>query len=262
MKRWHVALTMTLLLLVAVAPRAQAQAAHAEFSDEWQWAIGMYLWAETIEADTGVGDAIIPIELSIGDAISDLDIAFTAHVEGKKGAWGLGADINYANLGVQLADKVELPMQPPIDVGLTIDFKILRTEWYGNYRLGNERTWYELLAGIRTSRFKNDVELFDGRIEQSAFDESWVDPIVGGRFKTSLGERVAFVFRGDIGGFGAGSDFTWNIQTGFGFKFARQWAFLAEYRVMDTDYDKGEGADRFVYDGREHGLLLGVVFAF
>jgi hypothetical protein len=78
----------------------------------------------------------------------------------------------------------------------------------------------------------------------------------------SIGERVAFVFRGDIGGFGAGSDFTWNIQTGFGFKFARQWAFLAEYRVMDTDYDKGEGADRFVYDGREHGLLLGVVFAF
>jgi hypothetical protein len=31
---------------------------------------------------------------------------------------------------------------------------------------------------------------------------------------------------------------------------------------MDTDYDKGSGADRFVYDGREHGLLLGVVVTF
>ena len=260
MKWWHVALTTTLLLLFAVAPRAQAQAAYAEFSDEWQWGIGMYLWAETIEAETGVGDAIIPIELSIGDAISDLDIAFTGHVEGKKGAWGFGADINYANLGVQIADKVELPMQPPIDVGLTIDFKILRTEWYGNYRFGEEKTWFELLAGIRTNRFKNDVELFDGQIEQSVFDESWVDAIFGGRFKTSLGKRAAFVFRADIGG--GGSKLTSNVQTGLGIKVARRLALLVEYRVMDTDYDKGSGDDRFVYDGREHGPLFGLVFTF
>ena len=65
MKKWHVALTMTVLFLVGGAPRAQAQAVYTEFSDEWQWAIVMYLWAETIEANTGVGDAIIPIELSM-----------------------------------------------------------------------------------------------------------------------------------------------------------------------------------------------------
>ena len=43
-------------------------------------------------------------------------------------------------------------------------------------------------------------------VNQSA---DWIDPIVGGQVNFDLTEQFFIVLRGDIGGFGAGSDFAW-----------------------------------------------------
>jgi hypothetical protein len=38
----------------------------------------------------------------------------------------------------------------------------------------------------------------------------WLEAYVGGRVLLTLAERFTFGVQGDIGGFGAGSQFTWN----------------------------------------------------
>lgn len=64
--------------------------------------------------------------------------------------------------------------------------------------------------------------------------------------------------RGDIGGFGAGSDFTWHVNGLVHFQPWRYVAIIVGYRVLDQDYEEGSGVNRFKYDMRISGPLAGL----
>ena len=68
--------------------------------------------------------------------------------------------------------------------------------------------------------------------------------------------------QGDIGGFGAGSQFTWNVEGVFLYCVARFVSLGLGYRALDTDYRRGSGAAKFKFDMLIHGPLLGAVFHF
>ena len=42
----------------------------------------------------------------------------------------------------------------------------------------------------------------------------WVDPLVGLRWMPQISDSWHVILKGDIGGFGVASDFTWNLQGG------------------------------------------------
>jgi hypothetical protein len=69
-------------------------------------------------------------------------------------------------------------------------------------------------------------------------------------------------FRGDIGGFGVGSDFSWQIQANAGYRFSKLFQATIGYRVIGINYDKGEGMDRFVYDVDTYGPVIHTGFNF
>ena len=48
----------------------------------------------------------------------------------------------------------------------------------------------------------------------------WVDPFVGLRVRHQLSPGSELQFLGDVGGFGVGSDFTWQLFGGYSFDFA------------------------------------------
>ena len=50
-------------------------------------------------------------------------------------------------------------------------------------------------------------------------DKTWVDPLVGLTLRSPGQHRVHLQVYTEIGGFGAGSDFTWQIFPTLGFKF-------------------------------------------
>ena len=71
-------------------------------------------------------------------------------------------------------------------------------------------------------------------------------------------DRWSLGARGDIGGFGVGTEFQWNVA---GLVMWQPWkhvALAAGYRVLDQDYDKGDGRDRYVFDATIHGPLAGI----
>jgi hypothetical protein len=61
------------------------------------------------------------------------------------------------------------------------------------------------------------------------------------------------MLKGDGGGFGAGSQVTWQVYTGVGKEFKQRYALFLGYRRLSVDYRDGG----FIYNTNTNGLLLG-----
>jgi hypothetical protein len=89
-----------------------------------------------------------------------------------------------------------------------------------------------------------------------------VDPLVGGRIILPIGKRWSFYARGDVGGFGVGSDLSWNATVAFSVKATEHVSFQFGYRALDIDYEDGEGSDKFAFDAMLAGPGGAVTFHF
>ena len=65
-------------------------------------------------------------------------------------------------------------------------------------------------AGFRYTYMRTELEVRGGPTVDGS--ESWVDPLIGSRIGLELTDRWAIIGEGNFGGFGVGSDFTWNVQ--------------------------------------------------
>ena len=72
--------------------------------------------------------------------------------------------------------------------------------------------------------------------------------------------------KGDLGGFGAGSDFSWQAVAALTFDVAARdgvtYAGMVGYRALDVDYEEGSGRKKYGYDVLQHGPVLGLVVGF
>jgi len=86
----------------------------------------------------------------------------------------------------------------------------------------------------------------------------WVDPIVGLRGQLNITRWLFLAAQGDVGGFGAGSQITWNTQATVGVNFTRNIFAELGYRYMYVDYNK----NNFLYQMNSFGLFssIGVKF--
>ena len=125
---------------------------------------------------------------------------------------------------------------------------------------------FDMLGGVRYTKLEPDVTtapippavLPPG--QKRGLSEDWYDPIVGVRYLYDFGNKWMISARGDIGGFGVGSDFTWNVLALVHFQPWKYAAIIAGYRVLDQDYEDGSGANRFAYDMRLKGPVLALNF--
>ena len=92
--------------------------------------------------------------------------------------------------------------------------------------------------------------------------EFWVDPVIIARLSKTINDTWQFQLRTDIGGFGIGSDLTWLIQGGVGYRFSKLFQTTIGYRIIGMDYEKGSGAERFRYDVNTSGPMLKLGFNF
>lgn len=146
-----------------------------------------------------------------------------------------------------------------------VDIEIWLVEFRGLYRAGRwayrqgqgDRGWtLDLLAGGRYTSLEQEITFKVAPLPQLKADQSWTDPIVGGCAIFDLTERWAFRLRTDIGGFGVGSDFTFNGVGMFDYRYVG-WGLdmdiLAGYRGLYEDYSSGSGPTAFVWKIWMHG---------
>jgi hypothetical protein len=68
---------------------------------------------------------------------------------------------------------------------------------------------------------------------------------------------------GDIGGFGVGSQLTWQGFAGYSYEFSSgptSWSAVAGYKALGVNYSAGWGADSRSLDVVMHGPVIGLTF--
>ena len=118
---------------------------------------------------------------------------------------------------------------------------------------------YTLRSGGRYTSFAPEVLVGPLYVDES---KSWVDPLVGLRWVWPFAENWALILYGDIGGFGVGSDLTWQGIFRIDWQPWENVALTAGYRALYQDYEDGTRGTRdyFAMDATYHGPLLGIEF--
>jgi len=88
--------------------------------------------------------------------------------------------------------------------------------------------------------------------------DDWVDPFVGLRGRYYLTNSIYLTGRTDFGGFGAGSEFAFQLNTGIGCQITRYIFMETTYRLYDINYRH----DGLTYDMLTHGVELSTGITF
>ena len=91
----------------------------------------------------------------------------------------------------------------------------------------------------------------------------WVDPVVGARMRHQFASGSDFNLEGDVGGFGAGSEFSWQAVATYGFDvnvFRTTMRSVIGYRALSVDYSENGRYGKNGIDWIQHGPVLGVKF--
>ena len=197
--------------------------------DKWEFELTPYLWAAGMDGTMAVGPKEASVSVGFQDLLKSLDFGFMGRFEARNDRWSLASDLVYTNLGkdAQLTDA-------GADVGaVVLDTKMLVVEGTAGYRLG--RSPVEAVAGARIYSVKADVQA-DRVGELASGSGGWVDPIVGLRLRKWVGgDKWLVALRGDVGGFGVGSDFAWALSAGLGYRLNRSLTLSAGYRAWNFD---------------------------
>jgi hypothetical protein len=247
-----VAATLAILL---GASAAGAQGAAAE-PPKWEFEFTPYLWATGVWGDVAVGRApTANVEATFGDIIENLDFAAMAMFEARRGRWGLILDGIYSKL------SAEGPSPVPVFSRTDVELRTGVIEPAVAYRVWeNETVSLDVIGGARIWIVDTEMKLSGNGAPPARFEDTqtWADPFIGGRLKVRLAERWSLMVLGDVGGFGIGSDLTWQAFGGVSFDINKTWSLKAGYRALGVDYENGG----FKLDVTSHGPVVGIGIRF
>lgn len=220
-------------------------------AEGWSFRLSPYIWATSLKGTTSVGPLSSDIDLGFDDILRNLDMALMLNFRAENGPWAIQADGVWADLEFESTSGIR-----STEVGTTMVIGSLD----GRYTFAEH---WEVLAGARYMRQEVDFDLTIGPVA-SEIDATadWVDPIVGIAFKSSIDDEWSFALQGDVGGFGVGSDLTWQAWANFDWRFSRVGSLALGWRHLYWDYSEGKGAKRFAYDAYMSGPVIGVSFRF
>jgi hypothetical protein len=249
--RWLTVFALGLSLCVVSTAPAVAQSS----GDGWHGTIAPYFLGASMNGTTAVLGQEVTVDASFSDILDNLQFGAMGLVVARKGHWGVGGDAIWMALGANGTSPGPLGTTGSADVSQGA------FAFYGLRRLGPAA---DVFFGGRINYLGAGLRI-NGPLQVRRADASktWFDPIVGLQLHTpDSGTRWHAQVYSEIGGFGVGSTFTWQIFPTVGVNLAR-WASLEfGYRWLDIDYSTGEDLTLFKYDVLTQGPLMGFGFRF
>lgn len=251
-RRFGWAIAASVLALCPVMASAQAGSG----SSGWRHTLTPYLMAATLEGTSAVGQNEVDLNLSASQIFSNLDFGAMLAYRGETDDWAIMTDLIYIKLGASKTSERE-----QLYARLNLDQTLVQVD--AARRLSPN---WEVTLGARYWDVENSILLTGlGPITSptgGSAGDSWVDPVVGVRFATPIGEKWALIGKGDYGGFGVGADSTWQASLALSWKFSERLRSSLIYRYISVDYESGSGASRFALDVTQSGPGLGLSFSF
>jgi hypothetical protein len=226
---------------------------------KWYFLTDIYLMFPYIDGETGIGDSLVAdIDADPGDIFSKLKMAAMLYLEARTDKWAITSDLVYMNLNQEVTPSTLLNSG-------NVTARQFIWEGAGLYRIhpfleagiGGRINYLQTKFDVRRNVFPAGTQQFE-----DDYSKTWFDPVLITRLSADIKDKWLFQFRGDIGGFGVGSDLTWQLQAYAGYRFTKVFQITAGYRILSTDYKYGENPKKFTFNTNEFGPVIRFGFNF
>ncbi len=279
---------MALLTNTLGAALALAAVTSASADTDWTVRTTAYGWLTSISGTTTLGRLTTDVDANFSDTIDEMDSLFVlmAYTEGRHDRWGfyldtIWMDIGFSGSTARLSEPIEgLSFTLDNKTGLATQLGIIEAggtyeirRWEGS---GRSSSALDGIFGIRgvyagldlTFDVEGSVDLpafgleLDGtRARARSGNIAFLDPIFGLRFRHEFAGGDRLQLRGDVGGFGAGSEFSWQLLATYSYDFDDgAMSAVIGYRALGIDYSQGDGLATRSLDLILHGPVLGFTF--
>jgi len=261
----------------------------------WTFSLTPYAWAISLNGSATIKGRTADIDAGFFKILDHTQFPkglFEAAAlgEARYGRFALLTDIAYFKLGLgssitrtRGADAVNGAVGA--STGLTVEMVIAEAaaayeiaRWNG-LTSPQSSTALDLYAGGRAWWQRGDLEInalgtlnvFDLTFSRFGVlsaekSVSWFDPLVGARIRHQFAPTWNFVLSGDVGGFGAGSKFSWQVLALLEHEICRSrtvtWSAMLGYKALSVDYEQGSGLTLYKFDMTMHGPIFGVTARF
>jgi hypothetical protein len=271
---------------------ARTSAGEAAPSDPeaWRLNVAFYGWATSVSGNVTARNQTVDINASFIDVVQKSDSlgGLMTYFEANKGRAGVYADLVYAKLGFgagQTGYRNPLPgLNITTSANIALTYQLFIVEVGGLYEL---HRWpgadgaFTAVDGLLGFRYWNNsvAATFDASANVSlpnlglqrsfgiavarADSVQWVDPLMGLRLRHRFTPSQEIFVRGDIGGFGLGSQFTWQAVAAYSYAWqftGYQIAAILGFRALGVNYSSVSGTSGI--NEVLYGPIIGVSFRF
>jgi hypothetical protein len=274
------------------------EAPHAEPAlppdpEAWRFNVALYAWAINIAGNITARNQTVDTNANFIDLVqkSDSLAGFMGYFEADKGRVGFYSDLVFAKLGFGAGQTnyrnpiAGLKLSTTVSSAATAQifiaemgglFEVWRSpESQGSYTaidaLGGFRYWNLSLDASFDAQINVDFSRL--HLERSANIAiahadtiQWVDPVLGFRVRHQFTPNQQVFVRGDVGGFGLGSQISWQAVGAYSYAWqftGYQIAALIGFRALGVDYvSPGGGIDAVGFNEVLYGPIFGVSFRF
>ena len=222
----------------------------------WKFLLEPYFMFANMKGNIGLGTLpYAEIDEEPSDIFVNLKFGAMIYFEVYSPKWAYSSDMMYMNLvaditptnkinygeagAKQLAWEVAVlhKIFPILEAGLGLQLNSLKSE---------------LNLNVNTANGPQNVS--------KGISETWLDPMFIARMKLPITTKLIIQVRPSSGGFGIGSMLAWQLQAHATYRFSQLFQLSLGYRVIDIDYENGEGDDQFSYDMHTFGPVLRLGF--
>jgi opacity protein-like surface antigen len=230
-------LAATALAFAAALPLAPMARAEGEGLN---FALSPYLWVAGISGKVTTPFQRVPdksVEADFGDTLSNLSgFAFMGAAEVRYGRFGLLGDIMTLTVDADIKTPRDRLFSGGSGKVTTTNGTVLglfRVVEAGPHAL-------DLGAGVRPWSVTTKLTLHEGLLPGRTVKPtmSWTDPVLALRYATRISGNWGASFYGDVGGFGAGSQLTWQLLGTVDYNITNSTTMRLGYRHMQVEHRK------------------------
>jgi hypothetical protein len=254
----------------------------------WEFQVTPYGWFTGINGTITAKGRSVSTSASFVDLVQNSDelIPFMGYLEAGKGRVSVFGDFFYSKLGfsaekskqvnpiagLELSAKAKAALTTTLTIAqAALAYDVIKQQGTSVAFYGGIRYWdvtaeidFDVKASVNLSNL--GLKRKGNLAVAKSGDISWVDPVVGMRVRQEITPRDEISLLADIGGFGIGSEFSWQIFGGYTHLWdigrETQLALSLGYRILSVDYEEGSGADARALDLTLHGPLAGLSVRF
>jgi opacity protein-like surface antigen len=228
-------------------------------AEELGGTLALYGWLPSMRGETpfNLTGRTVETEMSARDMLESLQFGMMAAGEVHYGRVSFMGDLLYASL----ANDGTIPAAPAWSTD--VKTKMLMTTFGVGYAAYAEGGYLiQPYVGARYVMIDTDVKLKNARLPAVSVDGDvdthWWDPVVGVRGRVPLNDKWTLGGIAEVGGFGAGSDITWQLYAGVEYAVSEHFNAHLGYRYLGVRYSVGPADLKLDM----YGPLLGVSYRF